>query len=370
MPMSRTHVDDSGHDTRGGEASTEAEVMLEAMPNDLPNELLDELCAIFGKRLKQLELLSRHGTFGVGGPADMWVTVTHEDELTRLVALASEHHIPLMLIGNGTNALFSDAGARGIVARMALADWRLEDVDAEHVRLIAGAGVSLPKLVNDLAAKGLAGLEWGAGVPGTIGGGIVSNAGAHGACIADTLQSARVLFTPESAPSAGTQPGIHELPAVELELGYRRSRFRSAREIAFDVAGRPIPAPRTALLEPTEMILGGTFLLQREASEAVRERVEHYKQHRRDTQPPQPSAGSVFKNPPGDFSGRLVEAAGLKGTVIGKAQISPKHANFIVNLGGATANDITGLIALARNAVLERFGIALELEVELRGDWE
>ncbi len=114
----------------------------------------------------------------------------------------------------------------------------------------------------------------------------------------------------------------------------------------------------------------GAFLLRREPSEAVRERVERYKQHRKDTQPPQPSAGSVFKNPPGDFSGRLVEAAALKGTIIGKAQISPKHANFIVNLGGARAADITSLIALARNTVLERFGVALELEVELRGDWE
>ncbi len=185
----------------------------------MPNELLDELRDIFGQRMKQYELLSRHGTFGVGGPADMWVTVTHEDELARLVALASERRTPLMLIGNGTNALFSDAGARGIVARMAMAGWRLEDVDAEHVRLVAGAGVSLPKLVNDLAAKGLAGLEWGAGVPGTIGGGIVSNAGAHGACIADTLQSARVLFSPESAASGGAQPGIHELPAAGAGAG-------------------------------------------------------------------------------------------------------------------------------------------------------
>src|SRR5690348_775110 len=137
----------------------------------------------FGTQMRAGELLSRHGTFGVGGPADAWVTLTREDELTALVALAQAHEWPLMLVGNGTNVLFSDAGARGIVARMALDQWHLEDLDADHARLIAGAGMSLPKLVNELARRGLTGLEWGAGVPGTIGGAVVSNAGAHGACV-------------------------------------------------------------------------------------------------------------------------------------------------------------------------------------------
>jgi UDP-N-acetylmuramate dehydrogenase len=331
--------------------------------------MLDELRTLFGARARPNELLSRHGTFGVGGPADVWVTVEREEELLRLVELAAAHEWPLMLVGNGTNVLFSDRGARGVVARMMLTDWRLEEVseeaEAEQVRLVSGGGVNLPKLVNELAERGLAGLEWGAGVPGTIGGGIVSNAGAHGACMADTLETARVLFSPRTP---GERAEMRELAAAELALGYRRSRFRMAREIAFDAEGRPIPAPR-ARLEPPEMITGGTFLLRRDEPAAVRERVARYKQHRKDTQPPQPSAGSVFKNPPGDYSGRLIEAAGLKGTVIGGAQISPKHANFIVNLGGATAADIMGLIALARNTVLERFDVALELEVELRGDW-
>jgi UDP-N-acetylmuramate dehydrogenase len=117
------------------------------------------------------------------------------------------------------------------------------------------------------------------------------------------------------------------------------------------------------------MIVGAAFLLARDEPERIWERVRAYRQHRKDTQPPQPSAGSVFKNPTGDYSGRLIEACGLKGARIGGAQISPKHANFIVNTGGASAADITGLIALARRTVRERLGIALELEVELRGDW-
>jgi UDP-N-acetylmuramate dehydrogenase len=327
--------------------------------------MLAALRNLFGVRVRPDEPLARHGTFGVGGPADAWVSVECEDELLRLVGLAAAHDWPLMLVGNGTNVLFSDRGARGIVARMALSEWRVEDVQDDRALLVAGGGVNLPKLINDLAERGWAGLEWGAGVPGTIGGGIVSNAGAHGACMADTLEAARVLVSP-AQPDAHAE--LRELTAAELGLGYRRSRFRREREIAFDADGRPIPAPR-ARLEPPEMITGGTFLLRRDDPTAIRARAAHYRQHRKETQPAEKSAGSVFKNPPGDYSGRLIEAAGLKGTRVGGAQISPRHANFIVNLGGATATDITGLIALARSTVVERFGVALELEVELRGDW-
>jgi UDP-N-acetylmuramate dehydrogenase len=331
----------------------------------LTETMLAELRAIVGARLRPNEALARHGTFGVGGPADAWASVAREEELLALVDLASEHGWPLMLVGNGTNALFSDSGARGVVARMQIDRYTLAEQPDGRVRLMAGAGVSLPKLINDLAGKGLAGLEWGAGVPGTIGGGIVSNAGAHGACIADTLESARILAAP-NAP--GERASVRDLPAHECGLGYRRSRFRAEREMSFDEQSYPIPAPR-GQFEPMEMIVGGRFLLTRDDPAAISARVAAYRQHRKDTQPPQPSAGSVFKNPSGDHAGRLVEAAGLKGAIHGGAQISPKHANFIVNNGGATAADILALIALARRTVLERFGVALELEVELRGDW-
>jgi UDP-N-acetylmuramate dehydrogenase len=327
--------------------------------------MLHALRQHFGGRVRADEPLARHGTFGVGGPADAWISVEREDDLLRLVALANAHSWPLMLVGNGTNVLYADAGARGIVARMALADWRLEDVDGEHALLVAGGGVSLPKLVNDLAERGLAGLEWGAGVPGTIGGAVVSNAGAHGACTSDTLQTARVLFT---GGVDGAAPVVRVLSAAQIDFDYRHSRFRAARRVVFGDDGHPAAAPR-ARIEPAEMIAGATFLLRRDDPAQVRERVVRYRQHRKDTQPPQPSAGSVFKNPPGDYSGRLIEACGLKGTRSGGAQISPKHANFIVNTGGATAADIVALIALARGTVRERFGVELELEVEPRGDW-
>jgi UDP-N-acetylmuramate dehydrogenase len=321
------------------------------------------LAPMFGKRVRPDEPLARHGTFGVGGPADAFVTIEREDEALALARLAREHGWPLMLVGNGTNVLYADAGARGIVARMAIAEWSLESLDDERARLMAGAGASLPKLVNDLAARGLAGLEWGAGVPGTVGGAVVSNAGAGGACTGDTLESARVLFT---AARAG--PALETLEAPALKLAYRHSRFRAARRVTFDAEGAPVAAPRAAI-EPPEMILGASFVLRTDDPEAIRKRVKQHLVYRKETQPPLKSAGSVFKNPPDDYSGRLIEAARLKGHRFGQAEISAKHANFIVNRGGATAAEIVQLIGLARRTVRERFGVELELEVELRGEW-
>lgn len=337
---------------------------------DTPS-MIAELQQALPGHVRAPEPLARHTTFGVGGPADAWVSITREEQIVTLVELAVAHAWPLMVVGNGTNVLYADAGIRGIVVQMALDEWSVCDLDEEHVLLTAGAGVSLPRLVNELAARGLSGLEWGAGVPGTIGGAIVSNAGAHGRSVSDALRSARVLFAgnagaPADAPAAAVV--VRDLDASELQLEYRHSRFRSARRITFDDDGQPSVPPR-ALIEPAEMILGGAFVLHRAPIEDVRARVAEYRRHRKLTQPPQASAGSVFKNPPGDFAGRLIEAAGLKGTKIGSAQLSPVHANFIVNTGGATASDVVALIALARRTVRERFGVELELEVELRGDW-
>jgi len=319
----------------------------------------------FGARARFNEPLSRHGTFGVGGPADAWIAVDNEADLIALVSIAAEQHWPLLLVGNGTNLLYMDTGVRGIVVQNALSQWELTDLGSGTARLVGGAGVNLPKLVNDLAARGWSGLEWGAGVPGSLGGAVISNAGAHGASLSDTLQSARVL----DARSLDAGPQVYDYSLAELQMAYRDSRFRTRRRVEFDSQGRPLPPPR-GLIEPAEIVTSVTCLLHRAAPEELKARVAHYKQHRKETQPPQASAGSVFKNPLGDFSGRLIEAAGLKGKQIGKAQLSSRHANFIVNLGGARAADILALVALARSAVRERFGVELELEIELRGEKE
>jgi UDP-N-acetylmuramate dehydrogenase len=340
-------------------------------PDSLASERFDlaemqrQLQAHFGARVRFQEPLARHGTFGVGGPADAWLIAEREDDLITLYTLAARHRWPVLLVGNGTNLLYTDAGVRGMVVQNGLSHWELTPLDEQTARLVGGAGVNIPKLVNDLAAQGWSGLEWGAGVPGSLGGAVISNAGAHGASLSDTLQAVRVLDARDQ--EAGIQ--VREYSFAELEMRYRDSRFRHHRAIAFDQEGRPLPPPR-GLIEPAEIVLSVTCLLRRADVEEIKARVAHYRQHRKETQPPQASSGSVFKNPPGDYSGRLMEAAGLKGTQIGKAQISPRHANFIVNLGGARAGDILALIALGRRAVQERFGIELELEIEVRGELE
>ena len=324
----------------------------------------------FQGRIRRDEPLARHGTFGVGGPADVWVSLETPKELIDLVRLCMRDHWPLLAVGNGTNTLYASAGARGIVARIALNSYEIDDYGDGTALLHAGAGVSWPRLLNDLAALGWGGLEFGPGIPGTLGGGIISNAGAHNSEIGEVLEWVEVLDARSGSESEDeiTVPGLHHYMRDELDLSYRHSRFRSERRVWFDEKGYPIVAP-AGLIEPSEIIVQVGVRLHRDDPEKLRSLIEQYKQHRKRTQPPQQSAGSVFKNPPGDFAGRLIEQVGLKGRIHGKAQISERHANFIVNSGGASAADVVALIVEARNRVLEQFGVELELEVELRGEW-
>ncbi len=329
-----------------------------------------ELQPHFKGHVRLNEPLARHCTFGVGGPADVWVSLTSLRELINLVSWCAEQRWPLLLVGNGTNVLYADAGVRGIVARIALDSYTIEDHGDGTALLLAEAGVGWPRLVNELAAIGWGGLEFGPGIPGTLGGGVISNAGAHNSQLSEVLEWVEVLDARGSSePVNGvTVPILRRYPSDELDLSYRHSRFREKRRIAFDAQGYPIVPPR-GLIEPDEIIVQLGIRLHREDPQKLRTIIEGYKQHRKRTQPPQKSAGSVFKNPPGDYAGRLIDQAGMKGTTHGKAQISKRHANFIVNLGGASAADVVALIVQARNRVHEQFGVDLELEVELRGEW-
>jgi UDP-N-acetylmuramate dehydrogenase len=329
-----------------------------------------ELQPHFKGRVRRKESLARHCTFGVGGPADVWVSLDTSRELIDLVRLCIERECPLLLVGNGTNVLYADPGVRGIVGRITLNSYTIEDHGDGTALLLAEAGVSWPRLLNELAALGWGGLEFGPGIPGTLGGGVISNAGAHNSDLGEVLEWIEVLDARSaSAPGNGvTVPMLRRYLHDELDLSYRHSRFRKDRRVGFDERGNPI-VPRRGLIEPSEIILQLAIRLHREDPEKLRTIIEEYKQHRKRTQPPQQSAGSVFKNPPGDYAGRLIDQAGMKGTTHGKAQISKRHANFIVNLGGASAADVVALIVAARNRVHERFGVDLELEVELRGEW-
>jgi UDP-N-acetylmuramate dehydrogenase len=326
-----------------------------------------ELRPHFQERVRPNEPLARHGTFGVGGPADVWVTLDSAEELIGIVCLCVEQRWPLLVVGNGTNVLYADGGVRGLVARLALNSYSIEDRGDGSALLVAGAGVNWPRLLNELAPLGWGGLEFGPGIPGTLGGGVISNAGAHDGNLGQVLEWVEVLdvrSSPEDQPSV---PTIRRYQHAELDLSYRHSRFRAQRRIQFDEQGYPLVAPR-GLIEPNEIVMQLAVRLHRDDPQKLRTLIEQYKQHRKRTQPPQQSAGSVFKNPEGDYAGRLIEQAGLKGLTRGKAQISQRHANFIVNLGGASAADVAALIREAHNRVYEQFGVDLELEVELRGE--
>jgi UDP-N-acetylmuramate dehydrogenase len=326
-----------------------------------------ELHTRFGGRVRRDEPLARHCTFGVGGPADIWVSLERREDVIELVTRCAEERWPLLIAGNGTNVLYADAGVRGIVARMALTGYTLEDLGDGSAQLTAGAGVSWPRLLNELAPLGWSGLEFGPGIPGTLGGGVISNAGAHQGNLGQVLQWVEVLDARESETRA-VAPVVVHYQHDELELDYRHSRFRAQRRVQFDEQGNPLAAPRQ-LIEPGEIIVELGIQLRRGDPQQLRETIDAHKLHRKQTQPPQQSAGSVFKNPDGDYSGRLIEAVGLRGETRGRAQFSERHANFIVNVGGARAADVAALIKEAHNRVREQFGVELELEVELRGEW-
>jgi UDP-N-acetylmuramate dehydrogenase len=329
-----------------------------------------ELHPHFQGRVRRNESLARHCTFGVGGPADVWISVDRSQDLIELVRLCAERSWPLLLVGNGTNILYADAGVRGIVTRIALDHYSIQDHGDSTALMIAEAGTSWPRLLNELAALGWGGLEFGPGIPGTLGGGVISNAGAHNTELSEVLAWVEVIDARGSSlhQTGITVPMVRRYTHDEIDLGYRQSRFRAGRHIAFDAQGYPIVPPRW-LIEPAEIIVQLGVRLHRENPEQLKAIIEDHKQHRKRTQPSQKSAGSVFKNPPGDFAGRLIDQAGMKGTTHGKAQISQRHANFIVNLGGASAADVVALIVEARKRVRDQFGVELELEVELRGEW-
>jgi UDP-N-acetylmuramate dehydrogenase len=287
------------------------------------------------------EPLARHNSWRVGGPAEFFVKARTLDVFRNAIRTARSYGIPCLVLGRGTNLLVADAGVRGLVIVEECDDYTVVE-RAETALLSAEAGASLPMLATTMSRKGWAGLEWAAGIPSALGSAVVNNSGAHGSCLADIFVRATLI------DGGG---GERTVELSEMDFAYRQSRFK----------GQP---------EPRDIILTAELLLSRAEPGLLAERLRKYNEHRRASQPPDPSAGSVFKNPAGDFAGRLIEAAGLKGTCIGGAMISTVHANFFVNTGSATATDMLALIHLAQARVFERFGVQLETEIELVGAWQ
>lgn len=300
------------------------------------------------------EPLARHTTFHIGGPADLYAAVDDLARLERLAETAAAHAVPFTVLGGGSNILVSDCGMRGLVIANQAREFRLapaEEAAEGEARggrsgplAIAAAGTALAGLARWTVKQGLAGLEWAVSVPGTVGGAVIGNAGAHGGDIAGVLAWALVWY-----PDRGRV----RLTADELAFAYRTSLLKQQLG-----AGGPLP-----------VVLEAAFRLTPGDAAEIATRAEAFLARRRATQPTEPSAGSIFRNPPGDHAGRLIEAAGLKGRRVGGAQISPRHANFIVNVEHATANDVVALIDLCRQRVFEQFGVELMPEIQFLGDW-
>lgn len=282
--------------------------------------------------------LARLTTYRVGGPARLYAEPSSTADLELLggeLAARGLAGLPILVLGRGSNVVVSDEGFEGLVIRMGSSfSWTREWGEAG---LAAGAATSLPLLSNWAARRSLAGLEFAVAIPGSVGGAVRMNAGAHGGDVAGVLASATIFRLDALA--------VEERPAAELGFSYRRSNLGAG-----------------------DLVVEARFRLRREDEAIVRARMESYRRHRAETQPGAvQNAGSVFKNPPGDSAGRLVEAAGLKGLRVGKAAVSELHANFFVATPGATAQDVRDLVTTVKERVRDRFGVELEEEIRFVG---
>lgn len=293
-----------------------------------------DMHSILPGRVKAGEPMKKHTSWRIGGLADVFVEPANREELRLAVSYAHERSIPLTIIGAGTNILVSDEGVRGVVVKVGSG---LDRISINENIIIAEAGAKLSKVAAAARDAGLGGFEFSAGIPGVIGGAVVMNAGANGASVGARVKEILLL---------NLEGRFIKKTKEEMNFGYRSSTLQSDISVVVEAA----------------------FSCFRRDSEAIKEEMEVFIKKRKETQPLHyPSAGSIFKNPPGDSAGRLIEAAGLKGKRAGDAQISTLHANFIINLGEATARDVLTLVEFAREAVRERFGIELKPEVKVVG---
>ncbi|MBI1885087.1 MAG: UDP-N-acetylmuramate dehydrogenase [Chloroflexi bacterium] len=284
--------------------------------------------------------LSRHTTFGVGGPADVYLPVATEEQLRAALRIARSHRVPVFILGSGSNVLVGDGGIRGLVIENQLHAVEGPQPNGKGLLVRAQTGVSFAALARRLSFAGYAGLEWASGIPGTLGGAVVYNAGAYGGCLLDVLVRVRLVDQSDS---------VIEMKPEELALGYRGSVFT-----------RGIVGDRAVLSVDLRVHEGDAVYL--------RQRVRELDKRRTSAQPKGRNAGSMFKNPVERPAWWLIDQVGLRGHRIGDAQISEQHTNFFLNLGKARAADVKALMDRARDRVRERFGIELEPEVALVGE--
>jgi UDP-N-acetylmuramate dehydrogenase len=351
-----------------------------------------------GVRPKRGEAMARYTTMRVGGPADLLAVAGDSGQLAALLSYARQARIPHLVIGRGSNLVVSDGGVRGLVILSRAEGWHLEG----NV-LVAEAGLPLARAATLAEKAGLSGLEFGIAIPGTVGGAVWANAGAHGSDVASILEWARLLRESgtetietsaslglayresslkhpagraSAAPAGAAQPPAEQAappaapaatPATPAAAGHRPAHPAGARPATqWPPASAVQPAPPGM----GDVVLEAAFRLSWSDASTVKARVDEIRRWRAEHQPlSKPSAGSFFRNPEGDSAGRLIDACGLKGARVGAAAISVSHANFIVNDGRATAADVRRLAETVRAEVVRRFGIRLEYEVQFIGDW-
>ena len=285
--------------------------------------------------------LAKYTAARLGGNAD-WFYIARDstEQVVQVVQAAWADGIPVRILGSGANVLISDTGFRGLIIVNHVADVQFGDWhDGRNVAAMGGTG--LLRLARECATEGLAGMEWAVGVPGTVGGAIVNNAGAHGGAMADSVADVVVLEYGKN---------VQLYTNADLQYDYRHSILKARIDKRF-------------------VVLLATFTLHPDEPEAIQQRMEEFNAYRKRTQPPGASLGSIFKNPPGDYAGRLIEVSGLKGYSIGGVEVSQKHANFFVNRGESTASEYYALIRHVQQTVLQMQGVELELEIELLGEF-
>ncbi|APH05347.1 UDP-N-acetylmuramate dehydrogenase [Bacillus weihaiensis] len=281
------------------------------------------------------EPLAKHTTIKIGGPADLLIEPTNSESLEKALEIIKKHDVPWRAIGRGSNLLVADEGIRGVVIKIGTG---MDEMNIEGDVLTVGGGYSVIKLATIISKKGLSGLEFASGIPGSIGGAVYMNAGAHGSDMSTILIKALVLFEDGS---------LQWLTNEELEFSYRTSILQEKRP---------------------GICVQAVLKLQEGKKEDIVGVMQKNKDYRRDTQPwNYPCAGSIFRNPLPHYAGKLVEDAGLKGHQIGGAKISDMHGNFIVNAGGAKAKDVLDLIDFVKQTILEKYGVSMETEVEIIG---
>jgi len=290
-------------------------------------EELKKIC----KNVKYDEPMSKHTSFRIGGPASAFIQVTNKYEIQKLIQESPKWNLPIMMLGRGTNVLFDDSGYKGIIVNL-VGEFKKIKFDKKFVTI--GAGISLNRLTNECAKSGLSGLEFAYGIPGSVGGGLIMNAGAHGSSMSDVVKQVQLI---------DNQGNLISISGNQANFGYRKS-----------------------CLEQYFAVIGAKLELVPEKPEKIKEKMKELFSIRKGSQPlGEYSAGCVFKNPQDDSAGRIIDQCGLKGKMIGGAQVSLKHANFIVNKGDAKAKDIRELIYFVREEVKKRKGVEFELELKI-----